>query len=90
METNAPKHPSGGQPHPDTGRLVEIILNGQPRQVHRGHTTVAELKAFGNIPLAHELEQIEAGQMLPLADNGAVTLKGGEVFVSHPRDSASS
>jgi len=76
--------------HPDTGPLVSITINGKTVSIHRGHQTVAEIKQAGGVNPAHELEQVRDGQLWPLPDDGAVTLKGGEVFVSHPRDSASS
>jgi hypothetical protein len=76
--------------HPDTGSMVSITINGKTLPLHRGRTSVAELKVAGGVNPVHELEQVEAGQLQPLPDEGAVTLKGGEVFVSHPRDSASS
>ena len=76
--------------HPDTGPTVSITINGTTRTIHRGRQTVAEIKAAGQVNPAHELEQVENGQLRPLPDDGAITLKGGEVFISHPRDSASS
>lgn len=76
--------------HPDTGSMVSITINGATVSIHRGRQTVAEIKAAGGVNPAHELEQVEDSQLRPLPDDGAVTLKGGEVFISHPRDSASS
>ena len=91
LRNDTPRGPRPGHPeHPDTGSHVDITVNAVPYTVHRGHTTVVELKRIASVPPAHELEQIEAGQMRPLPDDGAVTLKGREQFVSHPRDSASS
>jgi hypothetical protein len=76
--------------HPDTGPKVSITINGTTVLIHRGHRPVAEIKAAGGVNPAHELEQVENGQLRPLPDDGAITLKGDEVFISHPRDSASS
>ena len=76
--------------HPQTGEFVSIKINGADKQIHRGHQTVAEIKAVGSVPVADELDQVIKGVITPLPDNGAVVLKGGEVFVSHPRDSSSS
>ena len=76
--------------HPDTGPMVTITINGTQFSIHRGHQTVADIKAVGGVNPVHELEQVEDGQLRPLPDSGAVTLKGKEVFISHPRDSASS
>jgi len=74
----------------DTGPLVTITINSKPKEIHRGHQTVAAIKALGGVPAADELEQVIQGKLTPLSDDGAVTLKGGEVFISHPRDSGSS
>jgi hypothetical protein len=76
--------------HPDTGPEVSITINNRTVSIHRGRQTVAQIKAVGGVNPAHELELVEDGQFRPLPDDGAVTLKGGEVFISHPRDSASS
>jgi hypothetical protein len=45
---------------------------------------------LAGIPLADVLDKIVDGQMVPLDDNATVELHCGEVFVSHPRDNASS
>jgi hypothetical protein len=76
--------------HPETGPDVHITVNGATYTIHRGHQTVVQIKTVAGVPLADELEENVGGRLQPLADDGAVTLKGGEVFVSHPRDSGSS
>ncbi len=68
--------------------VVEIMVNGVESKIHRGRRTVAEIKEVGGVLRADELEQIVNGKLIPLDDDGAVTIKGGEQFVSHPRDSA--
>jgi hypothetical protein len=69
---------------------VEIVINNTPRMIHRGHQAVQEIKRVGGIPLADELVQIVDGQLVVLADTAEVVIKGGERFLSQPRDSASS
>ncbi|HEY9722311.1 MAG TPA: hypothetical protein V6D47_09865 [Oscillatoriaceae cyanobacterium] len=69
---------------------VTIIVNNVDRSIHRGHQTVAEIKRVGEVPPAHELEQVVNGVLTPLADDAAVTIKGDERFVSHPRTGTSS
>lgn len=69
---------------------VTIAINGTEYRVHRGRRTVSELKDAGHVPPADELEQIVDGKLTPLPDDGTVTIKGGEKFISHPRDSGSS
>jgi len=75
---------------PQTGSIVSITINNTRKEIHRGRQTVAEIKAAGNVPLADDLEEVLENKLVPLPDDGAVTIKGGEVFVSHPKDSASS
>jgi hypothetical protein len=79
---------SQGQEH---GRdEVTITVNNQAYQIHRGRQSVAAIKRLAGIPQADELGEDVNGTLTPLADGGAVTIKGGERFVSYPKDSASS
>ena len=71
-------------------RLVEITIDGKKFEVRHGDITVAALKQLGGVPPGYELEEIEHGKLVPLKDDGHVEIKGGEQFVSHPRDGASS
>lgn len=70
------------------GPEVMIIVNSVSVSIHRGHRTVSEIKTAANVPLADDLEQIVDGKLVPLSDDGALTIKGGEQFVSHPKDGA--
>jgi hypothetical protein len=75
---------------PQTGPMVIITVNNVKLQIHRGHQTVSAIKTAGKVPLADDLEQVVDNKLVPLPDDGAVTIKGDEVFVSHPKDSGSS
>ncbi|MGH7626139.1 MAG: hypothetical protein ACREOJ_12585 [Gemmatimonadaceae bacterium] len=73
--------------------INNINNNQQPYSIHRGRQTVSAIKTLGGVPQADELAQVIEGNsppLTPLADNGSVTIKGGEVFVSYPKDSGSS
>jgi hypothetical protein len=77
--------------HGDNGKeTVTITVNNVAVPIHRGHQTVAQIKTAGHVAAADDLEQLVDKRLIPLADNAAVTIKGDEVFVSHPKDSASS
>jgi Multiubiquitin len=76
--------------HPQTGPDVTITIDNKAFTVHRGNTTVTELKQLAGVAAAYELEEVVDGKLVPLADNQHVVLKGGERFVSHPRAGASS
>ena len=77
-------------PKPEPGPDVHITINGVSKLIHRGHQTVADIKKVGQVPAADELEQLIGGKLTPLADDGAVTIKGGEEFMSHVRSGGSS
>jgi len=87
---------SGGKPNPrpkpdpQPGPEVQITINGVAKTIHRGRRTVIEIKQLGAVALADELEQLIDGKLQPLTDDGAVTIKGGEVFMSHARSGGSS
>lgn len=77
-------------PGHDQGPLVTITVDTRPYKIHRGHQTVTAIKTVAGVPLAYELEQLIDGKLTPLADDGGVTIKGGEVFLSHPKDGGAS
>lgn len=78
------------KPPVEHGPTVTISINNREYSIHRGRETVIEIKKTGNVPLADDLEQVIDGKLTPLPDDGAVTIKGGERFISHPKDSGSS
>ena len=75
---------------PEHGPNVTITVNNAAVEIHRGRRTVVEIKNAGGVPLADDLEQVIDKVLTPLADDGAVTIKGGEVFVSHPKSGQAS
>ena len=75
---------------PQPGPEVSITVNGHSIPIHRGSQTVAHIKQLGGVAAAEELEQVIDGKLTPLADDGHVTIKGHEVFISHVRASAGS
>lgn len=87
--TNIPDAAREGE-HPQTGQTVGITINNKPHTIHRGHQTVSHIKDVGGVPQGFDLDQIIDGKLVPLPDNGAVTIKGGEKFLSRPKDSAAS
>jgi hypothetical protein len=69
---------------------ITVKINGKDYGFHDASASVQELKKRAGIPLADVLTKIVNSQMVPLDDNAVVELQCGEVFVSHPRDNASS
>lgn len=86
-QDGVPGRGNGDQQH---GPMVNIVVDNEPVTIHRGRASVADIKSAANVPLAYDLEQVVAGTLTLLPDDGAVTIKGGEIFVSHPKDAASS
>jgi hypothetical protein len=69
---------------------VSITIDGQAHSIRRGMHELSELKKLGSVPADYALDQVIDGKFEPLPDNGKVHIRGDEVFVSHPKDSASS
>jgi hypothetical protein len=63
--------------------LVTVTIDNQPKQIHRGSHTVAELKVLLGVDPSRVLEQVVGGEFKPLSDDQRITIKGGEIFVSH-------
>jgi len=70
--------------------VVKITVDDSEREIHRGRRTVAEIKTVGGVPLNYMLEQLIDGKLTPLDDSGSVVIKGGEIFIGHIKDGASS
>ncbi len=62
---------------------VTIAINDKPYEVHRGRQTVVYLKELGGVPQNYELDEVKDGRLVPLDDDGSVTIKGGEIFKSN-------
>ena len=85
------QHSADGEGPGHGQELVDVTVNNNPVKIHRGRQPVSELKRLGGVPAADELAQVVDGQPLkPLADDGSLVIKGGEEFVSYPKDSSSS
>lgn len=69
---------------------VTITIDNTKQTIHRGRQSVSEIKHIGGVAQADILNQIIEGKLVELQDDGAVTIKGGEEFISHPRNSTSS
>jgi len=70
--------------------VVSITIDGKPHEIRPGEHPVAQIRAIGHVPHDYDLEQVVSGKFIPLPDHGKIQIKGGEVFVSHPKDAASS
>lgn len=89
QENNSTKVNDKGT-QPQTGPVVTITVDTQPKEVHRGSHLVSELKTLVGVDASLELEQVIGGEFKPLDDNSRIVIKGGEVFVSHTRTGGSS
>ncbi len=76
--------------HPEHGPIVEVTVDGALKSVHRGHWVVSEFKQEVGVDPAKALDELVGGELKPLQDTDKLVIKGGEVFVSHARDGASS
>jgi hypothetical protein len=85
---DASQHPPAAKP--ETGSTVTIIVNGTSYEIHRGHQTIAAIKQVAGVPPAYQMDQDVGGVLTPLDQGGAVTLKGGEIFVAYPATGSSS
>ena len=71
--------------------LVTIEMNGTAFSIHRGHQTVTQIKDACKVDPNYVIERIgDDGQLTLLPDDGGVTIKGKERFISHVRGGGSS
>lgn len=86
-------HSEGGTPgqQPENANNeVTVTIDGIAKRIHRGNYVVIELKAALDVDPSRALDQVVNGEFKPLDDTHRITIKGGEVFVSHVRQGGSS
>jgi hypothetical protein len=76
-----------GRRHP---HLVCVRVDGEEKQVRAGRYRVAVFKKAVGVDPTYELEALESGKLVPLADDAHIRVCAGESFVSHVRGGASS
>lgn len=74
----------------EIGVFVGITVDNEVVNIHRGRQSAAEIKNAAEIPLAYELAQVIEKRLISLPDDGFVTIKGGEQFISYPKTGAAS
>jgi hypothetical protein len=70
--------------------LVEVTVDGEPKQVRAGRYRVSVFKKAVGVDPTYELEEVRDGVLVPLADDEHIRIHGCESFVSHVRGGASS
>lgn len=70
--------------------VVTIFVDGNPVELHRGVTSVAEIKQLAGLRDGYQLSQDIDGNLTLLADNASVDIQGCEVFESTPPSGESS
>ncbi len=64
--------------------MVQITIAENDYLIHRGRQTVLAIKTLGGINPNNILVEIVNGQLIDLPSDGSITIKGGEIFNSHP------
>jgi cell division protein ZapA (FtsZ GTPase activity inhibitor) len=75
---------SGGEVFVSFPATVEIVVNGKGYNIKRGKERVSAIKDIAGVPQEDRLDQDIESVLTPLDQDGAVTITGGEVFVSFP------
>jgi hypothetical protein len=86
MNTDIDTH-TENRPHE---HLVKVQLNGTAKEIKGGHYKGRHLRMVLGVPAEHELDLVVSGEFRPIANEDDITVHGGEVFVSHCGQGASS
>lgn len=76
--------------HPNGNNLVSIKIKDENYEIHRGSQSVEAIKLLGGVPVGYTLVLLDGENIKPLADNGKVTIKGGEEFDCAPPNGSNS
>jgi len=69
---------------------VTVKVDGHAKHVPPGTYVVSEFKVLVGVDPSRALDEVLDGRLKPLRDDQQITIKGGEVFVSHVRHGGSS
>lgn len=79
------------QPEQHPGEsFVKVQIDDRTVELHRGSHQVTELKQLLGVDPTYVLDIDMNGTLTPLPDGDRFTVKGEEVFFSHPRTGTSS
>ncbi|HNA87471.1 MAG TPA: hypothetical protein PLB04_17990 [Nitrospira sp.] len=90
MQQDTPKTEHQEQHSNNKPRLVEVKIDGNPREIAADTYQVPVLKNLLGVPLDYELELVKGGKFHPLADGDTYKVHGHEEFLSHVRCGGSS
>jgi hypothetical protein len=90
MSNDKDKDNDKGKPENGGNDFVTITVNNVQVKIHRGRQSVSAIKTAGQVDQVDALDQVIDGKLVGLPDDGAVTIKGGEGFISHHKDNSSS
>ncbi len=93
MQTSDQSISSRRDDHLDHGNhapIVTVTLNGAARKLRSGRYTGRQLKDALDVPAQYELDQVVEKDFRPISDSDHLVIKGGECFVSHCGQGASS
>jgi hypothetical protein len=72
------------------GKSVTVTVDTQPHTVRKGRYVVSDFKATVGVDAAYQLDEVVNGEFIERKDAEKISIKGGEVFVSHVRGGAAS
>ncbi len=83
--TTKPEHNT-----PERGPKVTVTVDKMQLSVHRGSYVVSDFKKEVDVDPTRDFDEIVDGHIKPLQDTDHLVIKGGEVFISHPKSGGSS
>lgn len=70
--------------------LVQIKIDDKFFDLEAGDYNGSQLKEIGNVTAGYDFEQVDDNGFNTINEDQIVTIVGGEVFISHPKDGQSS
>ena len=67
------------------GTLIQVSIDGRHEMLPKGRYLVSDLKQRLGIPADYELDRVDHGEFIPLADTDHIEIHEKQLFVSHVR-----
>lgn len=88
--TKKPDKENGGDCCEQGTHTVRVSVNSVEHSILAGNYAVSELKRIFGVPADYDFDQVRDGKFTSISDETIVSICGGEVFVSHVCQGASS
>ena len=79
-----------GREHKECEPHVSIVVDNKSVYLHHGHYELDVVRQLAKVPASDDLDQLVGTELVAVSNDKPIEIRGGEIFISHPKSGASS